>query len=214
MIFVYTMCRNFFKNKLFFPRFLFLSLLFASPITFSQTLTNLEMLYSLSDSLTSKLIRKIPNGKESIRLKLNLGNTYSIFANQIRRGFTENGIEIVSSDTNVTDLSEINIVMDNAGVEYGELDRSGWFGDYHAPRTVFISGNYFTSNSANPFTDYFISVTDTIRVKDINTLESDSFDFTKGQIPTEPFFSSIWEPVIAIGIAAAAIILFFSIRNQ
>jgi hypothetical protein len=57
-------------------------------------------------------------------------------------------------------------------------------------------------------------VTDTIWVKDINTLENESFDFTKGQIPTEPFFLSIWEPVIAIGIAAAVIILFFSIRSQ
>ncbi|UCH64769.1 MAG: hypothetical protein JSW63_09075 [Ignavibacterium sp.] len=172
------------------------------------------MLYSLSDSLTSQIVSEIPNGKESIRLKLNLGDAYSIFANQIRRGFTENGIEIMSSDTNDTNLLEMNIVMDNAGVEYGELDRSGWFGDYYAPRTVFISGNYFTSNTANPLSDYFISVTDTIRVKDINTLENESFAFTRGQIPTEPFFSSIWEPVIAIGIAAAAIILFFSIRSQ
>jgi hypothetical protein len=172
------------------------------------------MLYSLSDTLTAQLVREIPNGKERIRLKVNLGNAYSIFANQIRRGFTENGIEIMSSDTNITNLSEINIVMDNAGVEYGDLDRSGLFGDYYALRTVFISGNYFTSSSVNPLSDYFLSVTDTIWVKDINTLENESFDFTKGQIPTEPFFLSIWEPVIAIGIAAAVIILFFSIRSQ
>ena len=115
---------------------------------------------------------------------------------------------------NETSLPEINIVMDNAGVEYGELDRGGWFGDYYAPRTVFISGNYFNSYSVNPLSDYFISVTDTIRVKDISTLENESFAFARGQIPTEPLFLSIWEPVIAIGIAAAAVILFFSIRSQ
>jgi hypothetical protein len=208
------MCRYYSKNTPSFLKILFLSLLFSSTITFSQTLTNLEVLYSLSDSLTSRIINKLPKGNESIRLKLNLGDAYSIFANQIRSGFTEKGIEIFPSDTNDSTPPEINIVMENAGVEYGELDRSGWFGDYYAPRTIFISGNYFTSILTNPLSDYFISVTDTIRVKDINTLENESFAFTRGQIHTEPFFSSIWEPVIAIGIAAAAVILFFSIRSQ
>jgi hypothetical protein len=177
-------------------------------------MTNLEVLYSLNDSLISRINNELPKGLEGIRLKLNLGDAYSIFANQIRGTFTENGIEILPSDTNNIPLPEINIVMENAGVEYGELDRSGWFGDFYAPRTVFISGNYFNSISASQLSDYFISVTDTVRVNDINTLENESFAFTRGQIPTEPFFSSIWEPVIAIGIAAAAIILFFSIRSQ
>ena len=208
------MCRYYSKNNPSFLKILILSLLFSSTVALSQTLTNLEVLYSLNDSLISRINNELPKGAESIRLKLNLGDAYSIFANQIRGAFTEDGIEIVPSDTNNTILPEINIVMDNAGVEYGELDRSGWFGDYYVPRTVFISGNFFNSTSANQISDYFISVTDTVRVNDINTLENESFAFTRGQIPTEPFFSSIWEPVIAIGIAAAAIILFFSIRSQ
>ena len=208
------MCRYYSKNTPSFLKILFLSLLLSSTVALSQTLTNLEVLYSLNDSLTFRIKNELPKGVEGIRLKLNLGNAYSIFANQIRGAFTENGIEILPSDTNKTTLPEINIVMENAGVEYGELDRSGWFGDYYTPRTVFISGNYFTSISADPLSDYFISVTDTVRVKDINTLENESFAFTRGKIPTEPFFSSIWEPIIAIGIAAAAVILFFSIRSQ
>jgi hypothetical protein len=208
------MSRYYFKNTSSFLKIFFLPFLCISTITFSQSLTNLEVLYTLSDSLSARIINEPPNETESIRLKLNLGDSYSIFANQIRSKFTEKGIQILPSDTNDTSLPEINIVMDDAGVEYGELDRSGWFGDYYAPRTVFISGNYFNSNSVNPLSDYFISVTDTIRVKDISTLENESFAFTRGQIPTEPLFSSIWEPVIAIGIAAAAVILFFSIRSQ
>jgi hypothetical protein len=208
------MSRYFSKNIQSFQKILFLSLLCSSTIIFSQTVTNLDVLYSLNDSLTSRIINNLPSEEESIRLKLNLGDSYSIFANRIRSGFIGNGIGIFQSENKDTTLPEINIVMENAGVEYGELDRSGWFGDYYTPRTVFISGNYFTSYSANPLSDYFISVTDTIRVNDINTLENESFAFTRGQIPTEPLFSSIWEPVIAIGIAAAAVILFFSIRSQ
>ncbi len=208
------MFRYFLENTNSLRKIFLLYLLFSSTITCSQTRTNLEILYSLSDSLTSRIAREIQNGDERFRLKLNLGDVYSIFANQIRSGFSDSGINIIPLDSNDTTLPEINIVMDNAGVEYGELDRSGWFGDYYAPRIVFISGNYFTTISANPLSDYFISVSDTIRVKDISTLENESFTFTRGQIPTEPFFVSIWEPVIAIGIAAAAVILFFSIRSQ
>ncbi len=208
------MCRYFSNIIPPFVKIIFFSLLFSSTTLFSQSKTNLEVFYSLNDSLTSRIINNLPTGEERIQLKLNLGDSYSIFANRIRSGFTENGIEISQSAVNDTTLPGINIVMESAGVEYGDLDRSGWFGDYYTPRTIFISGNYFTTISAKPLSEYYISVIDTIKVVDINTLENESFLFTKGQIPTEPLFSSIWEPVIAIGIAAAVVILFFSIRSE
>ena len=214
LIFVLAMYRYFPNNSLFIVIILFLSLIISSTIIFSQTSTNLEILYSLNDSLTTRIINDLPKGEENIRLELNLGDAYSIFANRIRTGFTDNGMKIFQSEINDTTLPEINLVMENAGVEYGEMDRNGWFSDYYTPRTIFISGNYFTTVSAKPLSEYYIAVTDTIRVEDINSLENESFPFTRGQIPTEPLFSSIWEPVIAIGIAAATVILFFSIRNK
>jgi len=193
---------------------LFIPILFSFSITFSQTKSNLQVLYSLNDSLTSRIINSLPPNENSIRLKLNLGNSYSIFSNQIRSGFIKNGIEIINSEANDTAITEINIVMENAGVKYGDLDRSGWFGGYYAPRTIFISGNYFSTASAKSLSEYYIAVTDTVSIDSLSTLENESFAFTKGKIPTEPLFSSIWEPVIAIGIAAAAVILFFSIRSK
>ena len=208
------MCR-FFSNIIpLFVKIIFISLLLLSTIVFSQTKTNLEVLYSLNDSLTSRIINNLPAGEERIQLKLNLGESYSIFANRIRSGFTKNEIELFQSDVDDTTSHEINIVMENAGVKYGDLDRSGWFGDYYSPRTIFISGNYFITFSAEPLLEYYITVIDTIKVDEISTLENESFPFTRGEIPTEPLFSSIWEPVIAIGIAAAVVILFFSIRSE
>lgn len=191
-----------------------MSLLLLSTIVFSQTKTNLEVLYSLNDSLTLLIINNLPAGEDRIQLKLNLGESYSIFANRIRSGFTKNEIELLQSDVDDTTSHEINIVMENAGVKYGDLDRTGWFGDYYSPRTIFISGNYFITFSAEPLLEYYITVIDTIKVGEISTLENESFPFTKAEIPTEPLFSSIWEPVIAIGIAAAVVILFFSIRSE
>ena len=208
------MCR-FFSNIIpLFVKIIFMSLLLLSTIVFSQTKTNLEVLYSLNDSLTLLIINNLPAGEDRIQLKLNLGESYSIFANRIRSGFTKNEIELLQSDVDDTTSHEINIVMENAGVKYGDLDRTGWFGDYYSPRTIFISGNYFITFSAEPLLEYYITVIDTIKVGEISTLENESFPFTKAEIPTEPLFSSIWEPVIAIGIAAAVVILFFSIRSE
>ena len=208
------MYRYFPNNTLQFFTILSISMLFSISITFSQSKSNLQVLYSLNDSLTSQIINNLPENENNIRLKLNLGDSYSIFANRIRSGFSDNGVEIIPSDSSNSSLPEINIVMENAGVEYGDLDRSGWFGGYYTPRTIFISGNYFSTALTNPSSDYYIAVTDTVKVDSISTLENESFAFTRGKIPTEPFFSSIWEPVIAIGIAAAAVILFFSIRSK
>jgi len=208
------MYRYFPNNISQFVTILFIPMCFSISIAFSQTKSNLEVLYSLNDSLTYRIIHNLPPNEHNIKLKLNLGDSYSIFSNQIKSGFTENGIEILQSIVSDTAITEINIVMENAGVEYGDLDRSGWFGAYYAPRTIFISGNYFSTASANPLSEYYIAVTDTVSIDSISTLENESFSFTRGKIPTEPLFSSFWEPVIAIGIAAAAVILFFSIRSK
>ncbi len=139
------MSRNFSNYISPFVNITILFMLFSSSIIFSQSKTNLEVLYSLNDSLTTRIINNLPKGKWSIKLTLNLGDSYSIFSNQIRSGFTKNGIEILHSEANDTTIQEVNIVMENAGVKYGDLDRSGWFGAYYSPRTVFISGNYFNS---------------------------------------------------------------------
>ena len=104
--------------------------------------------------------------------------------------------------------------MEKAEVEYSEQERDGWFGDYFVPRTVFLQGNYFNSYSGKGLQEFNISVMDTVNVENIGEFENDSFPFTKGEVPAEPFFSSLLEPVIAIGVAAAAVVLFFSVRSK
>jgi len=48
----------------------------------------------------------------------------------------------------------------------------------------------------------------------VKSLENPNHPFTKGNIPAEPFFESIPEPVLAIGTAATAVILFFILRSK
>ncbi len=202
------------KNPFYILKNIFLVLIIISGIIFPQTKTNLEVLYSLNDSLVNQISEDIPQNNDKIILTLNLGDSYSIFSNHIKNDFIKNGKEIFTIPPGELNLPEINIVLEEAGVQYGELDRDGWFGDYYVPRTLLIKGHYLNTSSNNGLQQFFITAIDTVKVEELESLENNSFPFTKGNIPAEPFSSSVWEPIIAIGVAAAAILLFFSVRSK
>jgi len=202
------------KDPFYFLKNIFLVFILISGIIFPQTKTNLQVLYSLNDSLVNKIAEDIPQNNDKIILTLNLGNSYSIFSNHIKNGFIKNGKELFTIPQGEINLPEINIVLEEAGVQYGEMDRDGWFGDYYVPRMLLIKGNYLNTSSNKGLQQFIISAIDTANVEELELLENNSFPFTKGNIPAEPFLSSVWEPIIAIGVAAAAILLFFSVRSK
>lgn len=202
------------KNPFYLLKNIFLVLILMSGIIFPQTKTNLQVLYSLNDSLVNQIVENIPQKNDKIILTLNLGESYSIFSNHIKNDFIKNGKEIFTIPQEELKLPEINIVLEEAGVQYGEVDRDGWFGDYYVPRTLLIKGHYLNTASNNGLQQYFITAIDTVKVEELESLENNSFPFTKGNIPAEPFLSSVWEPIIAIGVAAAAILLLFSVRSK
>ncbi len=202
------------KNPFYLLKNIFLVLILMSGIIFPQTKTNLQVLYSLNDLLVNQIVENIPQKNDKIILTLNLGESYSIFSNHIKNDFIKNGKEIFTIPQEELKLPEINIVLEEAGVQYGEVDRDGWFGDYYVPRTLLIKGHYLNTASNNGLQQYFITAIDTVKVEELESLENNSFPFTKGNIPAEPFLSSVWEPIIAIGVAAAAILLLFSVRSK
>ena len=136
------------------------------------------------------------------------------FANNIRSSFLKAGKEILSTPIGELNYPHVDIVIEGAGIEYGEMYRDGWFGDHLIQRYTAIYGNYLQTFSSIGKQDFMFEVIDTVRVEDIKYLENDSFPFTKGSIPPEPFISGLAEPIIAIGTAAVLIALFFSIRSK
>lgn len=194
--------------RLFLVSFLFIANLY------SQSSTNLEQFYSLTDSLTKQILGELPESENKIQLKQNLGKQYSLFSNHIKTGFINSGKEVLDSTSAKLNSPEVNIVIERAGVKYGEMFRDGWFGAHYVQRNIAIYGNYLHSFSVEGKRDFEYSIVDTVKVEDIKLLENDSFPFTKGKIPPEPFLSGIAEPLIAIGIAAAVVILFFSVRSK
>ena len=179
-----------------------------------QTKTNLDVFYSLTDSLVAKINSEIPSGEKKILLTLNLGQNYSLFSNSIKERFIKHRKEILNQPPDELNIPTVDIVMEGAGVEYGEMFRSGFFGTHYIQRYSTIFGNYLQSFSEKGKQEFEITILDTVKVEDINSLENASYPFTQAAVPPEPFVSGLAEPLIAIGTAALVIVLFFTIRSE
>jgi hypothetical protein len=154
-------------------------IILSSVLALSQTKTNLEVFYSLTDSLVNKITSDLPENNKEILLTLNLGELYSIFSNNIKSGFKENGEVIYDGSSDSKSLPEVNVNLTDARVNYTDLKRNGWFGDYYVTRTISLKGNYLISSLKDGLNDFrFVSV-DSVKLDYIGNLESNSFPFTK-----------------------------------
>ena len=192
-------------------RFLFLAFIVIQTAK-AQTVTNLDRFYSAVDSASSLLLNDLGNTKE-VKLDLNLGTYYSVFGNQVRGKLLKNGIKIINEDNSDHNTVKVNFVIDECTVDYSQPERDGLFGAYFTERSINVSGNYFIS-SKQKVSDFNIIQKDKINVEDVEKVESRSYPFTHGELPAEPFFSSLLEPIVAVGAAAITVILFFSVRSK
>lgn len=189
---------------------LFLAFLFFySSLSLPQQKTNLEIFYSLADSAAGEFISSIPASVTAVDLELSSGSVYSVFNSRIISSLNKQGIKTSGEDN----LLKTIFVVDNAATVYSEIFRNGFLGEYYLTRNLSLSGNFIAAgnDSVNHFS---ISYSDSIPVSEIKTVENISFPFTQSEIPEEPFFTGLFEPVVAIGTAAAAVILFFTVRSK
>jgi hypothetical protein len=193
---------------------LFIIILFYPSNFYCQIKSNLDVFYSLTNSLVDKICSELPADEKKLILVLNLGQSYSVFSNTIQDRFLKSGKEILQHPIDELNFPTINIVMEGAGVEYGEMFREGFFGTHYVQRYETIFGNYMLSLSEKGQQKFEITKIDTVKVEDINSLQNESFPFTQGTIPPEPFLSGFAEPIIAIGTAALVVVLFFTIRSE
>ena len=192
-------------------RFLFVFILFQSSAN-SQTISNLDQFYTLIDTATNQLIKDLGDVKK-VNLELNFGVDYSVFANKVRGNLLRSGVQLIGDNSEDQNFVRVNFVVDNSFVGYSEPEKDGIFGDYFTQRTLELSGNYFISNQSQ-VKDFKLTVVDTVNVENVQELENRSYPFTQGELPPEPFFSILLEPIVAIGAAATVIILFFSVRSK
>ncbi|PIW70832.1 MAG: hypothetical protein COW08_00105 [Ignavibacteriales bacterium CG12_big_fil_rev_8_21_14_0_65_30_8] len=193
---------------------LFLIFFFFPIFVLGQTKTNLNIFNELVDSSVVSLINNLHTNGNEINLKLELGNTYSLFQNRILYDLKEGNIKVNLFPQRNENITNINFAIEKMEVNYYDIERESLFGEFLMPRELTIKGNFSISRE-NTFTkNYNYTFLDTVNVKAVSELENASYTITKGKMPSEPFFSSITEPVIVISSAAVAVILFFTIRSK
>jgi hypothetical protein len=189
-------------------RFFFVSILFNGTL-FPQTKTNMDVFYTLIDSsVTQFLLLSHPPSK--IKVEITSGEAYSILNNRLLGDLKEKHIELLNEKNDSIPL--FSYTIEKPFTQYSNIYRDGIWGPFFVQRDISLKGNYFYSGSGNK--DYYFKSTDTVKVDDIKILENISFKFTNGTLPPEPFFAGLFEPIVALGTAAAAVILFFTVRSR
>lgn len=196
--------------------FIFIALFSSTSV--SQTQNNLDIYYLLVDSAATEAADDIITITKDISITVELGTYYTIFENPIISKFSSKGIRVVRSSGSSQQTPHLNFVLDNAEVNYKDLERDGFLGDFLVTREVRISGNYLLTSAdeltSQQMKQFSYKFNDKVKADSLDRIENRSFPFTQGQLPPEPFFSSLLEPVLAVSAAAVAVILFFSVRSK
>jgi hypothetical protein len=170
----------------------------------------------MSDSATDNFIKNNSMPSSKLKVDLTAGDAYSVLKNHIIEYILSKKIDLVTEINN--NVSELNYTIENTSCKYSDIFRDGFLGPFMVRRELSLKGLYLYNSSPNsgsihPF-DFNYYYTDSVKVDDIKTLENISYKFTSAALPPEPFFTGLFEPVAALGTAAAAVILFFTVRSK
>lgn len=162
---------------------------------YPQTKTNLQVFDSLYFS-------SINHYSENYQLVNN--SDYLIF---------NSFVDEIKIDTN---KPLVKIIILDAHVRYNNVRRNSFLSDLIMDRSVFLSIGYqhFENNQLHKVYDTTILYEDVVAVDLQDEIESSGWKFTQAELPEENIISSIWEPITALGVAAASVILFFLVRSK
>jgi hypothetical protein len=101
---------------------------------------------------------------------------------------------------------------------YGDAWQDGMFGRAMTERTISVEFSCVVLPAGGGevrLTDHFArTITDTVRVDDIASLETASVQSTQGAPPRETFLDRIAEPFLIVGATGVAVYLLFNIRTS
>ena len=202
------------RKKLILLRTYILLLLFFASNLFAQPLTNLEQIFGLIDKSGKEISNSLNSEYKDLKLKYSCPAEYKILEQRIEFAFSRGSINFNKTTSN--EGAVFNYNLDVAGINYKKVFKDGWFGDMLVEREAVIKGTYVLENlGVFLISEKFeFTVSDTIKKDDISRVENLSLPFTKNEIPPEPFFSGLLEPVIAIGTAVVTVVLFFTVRSK
>lgn len=183
-------------------------------ISNAQPIDNLSRINLLIDNSINSIDGI--NINSSAYYNIHAPNNYKILQSRAELTFGKHGLREQSEKEFSSESVLVKYRIDFAGVKYHDLHRDGLFGSYYLEREVSLKGYYLIQkeNRTVNSDEFLMSTTDTISYKDITSYENPSLPFTQSEIPTEPFWSGITEPVIAIVTVVVTLLLFFTVRSK
>ena len=186
---------------------------------FAQVKTNLEVV----TDLVSKSVKDIVQNTETIdnkefAIKFVAADDYSILRTKLISELQKNDFILFDkNESKNIGLQTLTYTLDEVGVKYKKIFKDGILGTYLVERESLIKGSFFIeekNNKLGKVNAFNYTSLDTVLYDEVKTLDNIAYQFTSAKLPDEPFFSSLLEPIIAIGTAAIAVYLFFNIRSN
>jgi hypothetical protein len=179
----------------------------------AQTKTNLEIIYSLLEKSVIKA-DSILNSSKTIFLSISTPQVLEVLKPKVIESFNKKGFAIKSSKEEVSAAIDYTIV--SAKVEYKHPFTDGFFGAQCCEREIKYDYSLTATIGDKRIIPFAFENTylDTIAISQISTIELQSLPFTQAVVPSQPFLSNLWEPIVVIGTLIGTIILLFTVRSK
>ncbi len=181
--------------------------------TSAQSKSNLEIIYTLIDQSVAKADSLI-GGKQYIFLNIITPQTLDVLKPGIQEAFNSGGYLILSNKDEKR--KSVNYTLVSVRVGYKDSFSDGLFGGTLLRREVNLAGTVSVENSngiIKPL-QFFESLTDTVKLDELNSIENQTLPFTQAHVPSLPLLSNLWEPIIVVGTLIVTVILLFTVRSK
>lgn len=193
--------------------YIFLLSLILSDYCISQTKTNLEKFYSLVE----QSVNGVTSGKVNRESKVFIDASSPEGFQLLKSSLIEKAGLVVKVNPQKDNSDYIlTYTIEDAKIKYGDAFTQSFLGRNYVERIVSLKGFAGIQKPAeNISTNHFeYTEKDTVEYQGLKELGNPAYPFTNPEIPSEPFLSSIWEPIIAVGVAVTTVYLLFTVRSK
>jgi len=152
--------------------------------------------------------------KGAIYLSVSSPKSLEILKPVIIQSFSDIGY-ILKSSSKDADI-EVDYILSSAKVEYPNAFLEGFFGSTQLERNISTECSLLITNKDKIIKSFELNEIkkDTVNLSDLSEIENQNLPFTKGKVPSQPFFTGFWEPIIAVSTLILTVILLFTIRSK
>jgi hypothetical protein len=187
-------------------------LLFSSFPVQAQSRPNMELISKILNNSVTKIDSVLGKSK-TINLSLTVPQPLEILRSEIIQAFAEHGYTLKTPDGDGPVALEYTLF--SVRVEYKNAFSDGLFGGTMLERVISVNSTIICRENKTVISSRFKGeIADTVRLNEIGLLENPSLPFTQAPIPSLPFLSNLWEPIIVAGTLIVTVILLFTVRSK